>query len=64
MLGLNTSGFGWNDNEKMVAVEKQIFEDWAKVIFFFFLVIHVLKTNFYFIIEFIYFCFLSGSSRC
>ncbi|KAK4600819.1 hypothetical protein RGQ29_010435 [Quercus rubra] len=30
MLGLNTSGFGWNDNEKMVAVEKQIFEDWAK----------------------------------
>ena len=40
MLGLNTSGFGWNDNEKMVAVEKQIFEDWAKVIFFFFFVGH------------------------
>nr|POE68149.1 hypothetical protein CFP56_19800 [Quercus suber] len=23
-------GFGWNDNEKMVVVEKQIFEDWVK----------------------------------
>ena len=65
MLGPNASGFGWNDNEKMVVVEKIFFEDWVKVIlFFFFFAIHVLKTNFYFIIEFIYFCFLSGSSRC
>ncbi|KAM3708278.1 hypothetical protein ACB098_02G086300 [Castanea mollissima] len=30
MLGPNASGFGWNDNEKMVVVEKQIFEDWVK----------------------------------
>ncbi|KAM3688939.1 hypothetical protein ACJW31_09G008700 [Castanea mollissima] len=29
MLGPNASGFGWNDNEKMVVVEKQIFEDWG-----------------------------------
>ena len=36
MLGPNASGFGWNDNEKMVVVEKQIFEVWVKVILFFF----------------------------
>ncbi|KAL4625363.1 hypothetical protein ACB092_05G019900, partial [Castanea dentata] len=30
MFGPNASGFGWNDNEKMVVVEKQIFEDWVK----------------------------------
>ena len=36
MLGPNASGFGWNDNEKMVVVEKIFFEDWVKVILFFF----------------------------
>ncbi|KAK9985593.1 hypothetical protein SO802_030544 [Lithocarpus litseifolius] len=30
MLGSNASGFDWNDNEKMVVVEKQILEDWVK----------------------------------
>ena len=52
MLGPNASGFGWNDNEKMVVVEKQIFEDWVKVIYLFFC--HsCLKTNFYFITEYV-----------
>ena len=63
MLGPNASGFGWNDNEKMVVVEKKFFEVWVKVIYLFFC--HsCLKTNFYFIIEYKYFCLLSGSSRC
>ena len=63
MLGPNASGFGWNDNEKMVVVEKKFFEVWVKVIYLFFC--HsCLKTNFYFITEYIYFCFLSASSRC
>ena len=53
MLGPNASGFGWNDNEKMVVVEKKIFEVWVKVIYLFFC--HsCLKTNFYFNTKYIY----------
>ncbi|XLU41703.1 hypothetical protein S245_036517, partial [Arachis hypogaea] len=28
MMGTTGSGFGWNDKEKMIVVERQIFNEW------------------------------------
>lgn len=29
------SGFGWNDKDKMIVVEKEIYQDWVKIIYIF-----------------------------
>ena len=31
MMGPAASGFGWNDKDKMIVVEKEIFKEWVKV---------------------------------
>ena len=31
-IKLKGSGFGWDDNQKMVIGDRKLFEDWAKVI--------------------------------
>ena len=31
MMGPTACGFGWNDKDKMIVVEKEIFKEWVKV---------------------------------
>jgi len=35
MLSPAGSGFGWNDKDKCVVVEKDVFDEWVKVSIFF-----------------------------
>lgn len=34
MLGSSASGFGWNDKDKCIVCDNQIFAEWVKVILF------------------------------
>ena len=69
MLGPNASGFGWNEELKCIMVEKNVFDEWVMVSFFFFFCITLFyQLSIYLIVKTLTFglCYLTTteSSIC